>query len=210
MRAKIVAEKVYILVTVGILAALSPFVLTFRAYAKPVAVPLSLQEAYQVGAAAASQWNLSSRLYEMTSTDQGEDPTVPEIERGLNGRRISWNLDFVIPKTERHLRLEIRGGQVAFKTEVVGPIADSFFEPDEVMAIHVVDQLNTAKRGGLLPGKGWATGYHFRLLKDESAPVLVIRGLDSGTNAAIAAFNTRTEKLILREHKLPNGEWQQY
>ncbi|MCL4488158.1 MAG: hypothetical protein M1570_08515 [Chloroflexi bacterium] len=144
---------------------------------RPAPVPLSLHEAYQTGLKTASRWDSSAKLYELNSTDSGEDPALPEDKRGLGGRRVSWNLDFVVPGTDRHLYLEVRGGQVVNQTALRGPLGDSSFEADEVMGIRADEAVARSKE--LQPGRKWATGYQYRLFKDAADAILVIRGRDS-------------------------------
>ncbi|MBE7467762.1 MAG: hypothetical protein HS114_01300 [Anaerolineales bacterium] len=177
---------------------------------KPTPVPLFLSEAYRLGLDVALNWNSSAKLYAMLSTDQGEDPDVPDVKRGLDGRRISWNLDFVIPETERHLLLEVRSGQVVNQTEVQGPHGDNFFEEKEVMAIQTADNLQIAKQQGLRPGRAWATGYHYRLFKDGKVPILVIRGDDDQGNQAIVSIDLEKKQVAEKQRKASDGSWQNY
>ena len=170
---------------------------------------LSLGEAYNIGLVSAVRWSPSAKLYEILSTDQGEDPVVPDVRRGLDGRRISWNMDFVIPKTEHHLRLEIRNGEVVLQTEVQGSRGDSFLETSEVTNIVIGRMLEAARLGNLQPGKAWATGYHYRLFKEDNVTTLLIRGLDDESNPAIAFFDAKKNALIARQHKLASG-WSSY
>lgn len=175
---------------------------------KLVQIPLSLQDAYQSGLQTALVWDSSARLYGMNSTDAGEDSALSDEKRGLAGRRVSWNLDFVVPDTERHLYLEIRGGQVVNQTALRGPLGDSSFEEDEVMKIRANEVIARTKE--LQPGRGWATGYHYRLLKDSDDAILVIRGRDSQDYDAIVYINAVTNQYIGRQHKVSSRDWQSY
>ncbi len=169
---------------------------------------LTVKEAYVLAQKEAQRWHGEAKLYDLISTDARDNSLASlDIPRGLGGRRANWNVFFVQPGTDKRLLVSIVNGQVAGIEELDDPIRLPFFENTNELGIDsdqawrfVTSQL------GLKPHDGWASGYHYRLRKrEDSVPILSIRGADIKNAPALVALNARTGEFIARVHKVASG-----
>jgi hypothetical protein len=121
---------------------------------------VSMTEAYNIAKPRALDWNPKAKLYHMISVDPVENK---DNQAGLDGKRPMWNLDFVIPGTERHLTVYVTDRAVERVIEGRNPNIWSGY--DQLPAIPMAKVLKMAKEKGLKPGKDvLGQGLHFRLL----------------------------------------------
>jgi hypothetical protein len=139
----------------------------------PPAKTLSLAEAYNLAKPRALTWDSRARLYEMHSADSKD---VIDSNQGLDGRRASWYVDFVIPDTTRHFFVFVSNGEVAAEREAQNPTLWTPFE--ELPAIAVADIMATARANGVQRGTSKGFGYHFRLHKHDNKPTFAVLGQD--------------------------------
>jgi len=138
---------------------------------------VSMTEAYTLAEPHALSWDSQAKLYWINSVDQINNTSS---EHGLNGTRSKWNVEFVVPGTDRHFTVVIFDGRVAASTEFANA---TMWEPfDEFPALPVGEILKTAKSLGLEPGTNFAFGYHFKLHKRDGSPTLEVIGKDKGSS----------------------------
>jgi hypothetical protein len=128
---------------------------------------------------------------------------VKKIIDGNNGKRRYWNLDFMDPKTGKHMGMTIHDGKIINKRysqesgDILNIPNNSFDTPKALKIATSQFKLN--------PGKGWAGGYHFGIEKFENNTVLSVLGRDSNGNFAKVYFNINTGKVVNAERKKSIG-----
>lgn len=147
-----------VLVVLAIAIAAVTLPRTMSATAAPVK-PLhtSMLHAYEVARETALDWDSSARLYGMNSVDTSD----ADATHGLDGSRRLWNVEFVIPGTERHLNVLVDDGVVSNSTEFRNPT----FGPglDNLPDLRMGEIMKDIQGQGLRPGTSIAMGFHFRL-----------------------------------------------
>ncbi|CAH1059729.1 hypothetical protein PAECIP111894_05941 [Paenibacillus pseudetheri] len=161
---------------------------------------LTMKEAIIQGLSAAKKWNKKASLVSVTSVDEKKGGS-----RGDTGRRYSWTLTFMVPKTDEHLLVGLSNGVITETRQLKGPKNIETFDIKEI----VYDSpaiVEAAKHNYLLqPGEDWATGYHFTYGIVDSVPIITVFGIDNNKLFAKISFNAlngfETEAL----HKVPHG-----
>lgn len=153
---------------------------------------LTLKEAYQLGLKKAKQWNANATLVDMTSVDDAK-----KNSNGENGRRSAWNLVFHEPRTNHSLIVGI------YKDKIVNfiPISEEVSEDRLIYAqewkVDSVDLVRKAKeQHQLQPGKDWANGYHFNLVKSEQRLFLAVVGLSKENKFTHIYFDPTTGNFL--------------
>lgn len=130
---------------------------------QPRSSSIDLLDAYEIANTEAVKWDASAKPYFITSVD---DSVKSYFTKGADGTRNYWNFDFVVENTNRHFIITIYNKTVVNKIE-----AESAVNPDYIfsladLCISTSDAATIARNNyGLLPGIGWAQGYHFVLEK---------------------------------------------
>lgn len=153
--------------------------------------PTSMYDAYHLAKPKADEWEPNAKLYWINSVDSA---TRGMSSQGSDGRRSRWNVEFVMPGTDRHLNVLVVDGAVLHVQEFMNPIDWPPFE--EFPTLDMGQVVSQAKSAGLKLGSGMALGYHFRLHYLEGQPAITIRGeTDDGTPREIH-FNLLTGQEI--------------
>jgi hypothetical protein len=150
---------------------------------------VTIAEAYHIAKPAAIRWNPDARLYHIISAD-----TVGNTDhhQGTDGRRRLWNLDFVIPGTERHLTVYVYRRRVQRTEEFRNP--NRWAGYDDLPAIPIDKVLSRANQVGLQPAGAVAFGIHFRLLyvSKQRGVELWVYGQSRKGGRNVLRFNPRT------------------
>jgi hypothetical protein len=120
--------------------------------------PVPIEVAVRTAAVRAFQWNSRAQLLFATSQDAFSETDSDDL--GLDGKRRAWAVQFKDPETIRTIFIELRDGKI-HRFRHSGNIDP---RPGiDVSSLNVDGKglSAAARRFGLLPGKGWAIGYHF-------------------------------------------------
>lgn len=137
---------------------------------------LSMADAYALAKPEALSWDSRAKLYWMNSVDVAHDVSS---EQGRDGTRRKWNVEFVVPSTERHFTVVIYDGQIAKVTAFTNATLWQHF--DDLPAIPMGEVLETVLTMGLEPGTNVAFGYHFKLHQRGGRPTLEVVGAEKGS-----------------------------
>lgn len=155
---------------------------------------IDLTEAYKIASIEAKQWSSQAEPYFISSVD---DPIKSEGIKGENGRRNYWNFDFVVRDTNKHLIISVQDKTIVSKTEAESNVNNDHIIDIREIRISSADAVDIAKENyGLLPGIGWAEGYHFVLENSGSAPVLSVVGRNEKGLMSRVFFNAKTGEVI--------------
>lgn len=151
-----------------------------RAQAAPPDKWVSIVDAYNTAKSEAQTWDSTARLYQINSVDTSD----ANPNHGSDGSRARWNVEFVVPNTERHLNVVVDRGQVADVVEFRNPtLWDGF---TDISTIRTGEVLRVAKQKGLQPSRNLGLGYHFRLHYYNGQPTISVLGeLPDGERARL-------------------------
>jgi hypothetical protein len=145
-----------------------------------------------LGLKRALAWDKKAALIELTSVD-----IEPRGSLGEGGKRSPWNLIFGVPETNQVLLVSIRDSKITnVITSQQTVTREEAINSQEVIA-DSTDVIEVArKRFGLKPGKNWAKGYHFLLLKSEGHVFLGVVGLNPEGKFTKIWFDAKTGKYL--------------
>jgi hypothetical protein len=160
-------------------------------------IELTLKEAIEVAHKEAIKWNKDAMLFNGLSVDRDE------TQKGMDGRRKHWNIQFGIPGKIDWYLVTIRNGKVDERVH----LPDELDKMSEEYFIHDVNEFNhdtpeLIQKGQqiteIYPGDVFAKGYHFGFTKDpqKNIPLVMVIGWDkTRENMIYLMFNAKTGKL---------------
>lgn len=174
----------------------------------------SMKEAYHIAYKAIIKENPNVLLYSMVSTDSIDNPE--DTTAGKLGLRKYWNLVFAVPDTTDYWIVMIRNKNIKDIIKVMGSSLDKTDFIDNMDSlINSNEALLIAKdEYKLLPGEGWAIGYHFLLGKTSEMNTIAVFGRDHSKNFASVSINAKTKEIIGAIHKVTHDgvtyNWEQF
>ncbi|MCM3290395.1 hypothetical protein M3661_09665 [Paenibacillus sp. MER 180] len=152
---------------------------------------LSLIDALHVGMVAAKKWNPEAVLLYVTSVDDGLGKTS-----GQEGTRSRWNLQVGAPANKRAV-IAIRDGKVDKVIPGIGNYNSEWMvSTDKVKIDSTVAVLKSIRSRHLLPGDGWANGYHFILQAGEGLTTILVIGRDDQDQLQQIEFDAVTGRIL--------------
>jgi hypothetical protein len=151
---------------------------------------LPIENAINVGYDAARIWRNNAQLQYVMSQDTDLD-LAARRPPGLDGRRRAWALQFKDPQTHEFIVIQILDGKVQDIDEA-GTDERPGVDLGKVN-LSGVTIAEKARKMNLLPGKGWAVGYHFILAWDSQfGHYIEVLGLTAQGKEAHLLFDPKT------------------
>ncbi|ERI95436.1 hypothetical protein HMPREF1982_00179 [Clostridiales bacterium oral taxon 876 str. F0540] len=166
--------------------------------------PLTLISAYKTAYHKAIKLDKNAKLITMTSGDNPEESTH---DIGEDGKRRFWTLEFALPSKNEGVIITIRDAKIELVKE---------YRKDNINIKELLDnkEINfdssdvlkkSKKTYNLLPGKGWAIGYHFILQKVNNMPTLSVLGVDLSGYKTNIQYNSLSGEEIVAKHNITDG-----
>lgn len=177
----------------GLLACLTvAFLLQPRSH-DIAAVPI--EQAIHLSDQEAQRWRPGAELQFVTSQDTDMDLQDRRIP-GTDGRRRAWVLQYVDPRDHHAILIQVWDGK-AKRTAHEAQDEGVSLKAHEVRAVGRL-LTKSADKNGLLPGEGWARGYHFRLEYDYTASqhVIAVFGVDRNGERHALTASARTGNIL--------------
>ncbi|MFJ7887058.1 hypothetical protein ACIQYL_03100 [Lysinibacillus xylanilyticus] len=161
---------------------------------------LTIKQAVELANPSALKWNKNAQLLQAINIDIDK----PGKLIGSNGKRKNWNISFGVPNTNKYFLVTIHDGKIDQTSDVTGdgssPYPKKEFIQMNDMKYDSPELLQKAlKMGSIYPGKDWAKGYNFMLIKDteRNVPLLLVIGWNRDqTKMEAAGFNASTGEYI--------------
>jgi len=161
---------------------------------------LTIKQAIELANRSALKWNKNAQLLQAINIDIDK----PGKLIGSNGKRKHWNISFGVPDTNKYFLVTIHDGKIDQTSDVTGdgssPYPKKEFIQMNDMKYDSPELLQKAlKMGSIFPGKDWAKGYNFMLIKDteRNVPLLLVIGWNRDqTKMEAAGFNASTGEYI--------------
>lgn len=162
---------------------------------------LSIKQAIELAYPSALEWDENAQLLSAINIDL-EDRFEKSI--GSNGKRKYWNISFGVPDTSKYFLVTIYKGKIKDTNDLTNP-EDSPYPKKEFIQMKDVKYdspkllKKALKMGNVYPGKDWAKGYNFFLIKDTERNInlLLVIGWNSDQKEMKAAgFNASTGEYI--------------
>ena len=162
---------------------------------------LSINQAIELAYPSALKWDVNAELLHAVNIDL-EDKAVKSI--GSNGKRKYWNIAFGVPDTNKFFLVTIYKAKIE-DTNDLTKHGDSPYPKKEFIQMKDIkydspELLKKAlKMGSIYPGKDWAKGYNFMLIKDtvKNINLILVIGWNSNqTEMKAAGFNASTGEHI--------------
>ena len=162
---------------------------------------LSIKQAIELAYPAALEWDKNAQLLDAINIDL-DDKAEKSI--GINGKRKYWNINFGVPDTHKNFLVTIYKGEIEEKKDLTvdgnSPYPKKDFIALEDIKYDSPELLKKAlKMGNVYPGKDWAKGYNFMLIKNRETNIimmLVVGWNSDGTEMKAAGFNVSTGEYI--------------
>ncbi|WP_431028392.1 hypothetical protein [Lysinibacillus sp. LZ02] len=161
---------------------------------------LSIKQAIELAYPPALKWNENAQLLQAINIDLDQ----PGKSIGSNGKRKYWNILFGVPDTNKAFLVTIHEGKIDHTSDLTrngsSPYPKKEFIQMEDIKYDSPELLEKAlKIGGIYPGKDWAKGYDFMLIKDaeRNMDLIIVIGWNSDqTEMKAAGFNATTGEYI--------------
>lgn len=151
---------------------------------------LSILEAIKLAYPAALEWDANAQLLDAINIDL-DDKAEKSI--GSNGKRKYWNIMFGVPDTHKNFLVTIYKGEFEGKKDLTvdgtSPYPKKDFIALEDIKYDSPELLKKAlKIGNIDPGKDWAKGYNFMLIKDPETNItlLIVIGWNKELDSMVA------------------------
>lgn len=161
---------------------------------------LSLKQAIELAYPSALKWNKNAQLLQAINIDKDN----PGKLIGSNGKRKYWNIDFVVPDTNKIFLVTIYDGKIVQAQDVTRE-GTSPYPKEEFIRLEDINydspQLlkKALESGNIYPSKDWAKGYNFMLKKDTemNIPLMLVIGWNKEqTKMKAAGFHVTTGEYI--------------
>ncbi len=161
---------------------------------------LTIKQAIELANRSALKWNKNAQLLHAINIDIDK----PGKLIGSNGKRKHWNISFGVPDTNKYFLVTIHDGKIDQTSDVTGD-GSSPYPKKEFIQMNDMKYDSPAllqkalKMGSIFPGKDWAKGYNFMLIKDteRNVPLLLVIGWNRDqTKMEAAGFNASTGEYI--------------
>lgn len=161
---------------------------------------LSIKQAIELANPSALKWNENAQLIDAINIDLDK----PGKSIGSNGKRKHWNILFGVPETNKAFLVTIHDGKIDYTNDLTRDGTSSYPKKEFIQTNDIKydspELLQKAlKMGNIYPGKDWAKGYNFMLIKDteRNVPLLLVIGWNSDqTKMEAAGFNASTGEYI--------------
>ena len=162
---------------------------------------LSIKQAIELAYPSALEWDENAQLLQAINIDL-EDKAEKSI--GSNGKRKYWNISFGVPDANKYFLVTIYKGKIEDINDLTNH-GDSPYPKKEFIALEDINYdspellKKALKMGSVYPGKDWAKGYNFFLIKDtvRNINLLLVIGWNSEqTKMKNAGFNASTGEYI--------------
>ncbi|GEN85937.1 hypothetical protein [Oceanobacillus sojae] len=162
---------------------------------------LTIKQAIKLAYPSALKWDKNALLLRAVDIDLDEKSN--EVI-GRNGKRKHWNIAFGVPDTNKFFLVTIHNGKIDAINDLTNQGDTPYFKKEftQIDDIHYdsPELLKKAlKTGRLYPGKDWAKGYNFILLKDieKNISFISVVGWNRGqTQMREVSFNVETGEYI--------------
>lgn len=155
---------------------------------------VDLFDAYQIASAEAIKWDKAALPYFIASVDDSIDNG---FVKGEDGKRHYWNFDFVVENLNKHLIITLHDKAIVNIIEAESCVNNDCIIDIEKLNISTSEAVRIAKEThGLLPGTGWAQGYHFVIENEGMVLVLAVVGLNESGEMSRVFFNAETGAVI--------------
>ncbi|MGE7926737.1 hypothetical protein [Lysinibacillus xylanilyticus] len=161
---------------------------------------LTIKQAIELANPSALKWNKNAQLLQAINIDLDK----PRKSIGSNGKRKYWNISFGVPDTNMYFLVTIHEGKIDHTSDLGGD-GSSPYPKKEFIQVNDIkyDSPELLKKalnmGSIFPGKDWAKGYNFMLIKDteRNVPLLLVIGWNRDqTKMEAAGFNASTGEYI--------------
>jgi hypothetical protein len=161
---------------------------------------LSLKQAIELAFPSALKWNKNAQLHDAINIDLDK----PGKLIGSNGKRKYWNVAFGVPDTNKFFLVTIHEGKIDQVKDLTHK-GDSPYPKNEFIQMEDIrcDSPELLKRalkiGGIYPGKDWAKGYNFWIIKDKktnTSLILVIGWNSKNKQMKAIGFNATTGEYV--------------
>jgi hypothetical protein len=161
---------------------------------------LSLKQAIELAYPSALKWNKNAQLLQAINIDKDN----PGKLIGSNGKRKYWNIDFVVPDTNKIFLVTIYDGKIVQAQDVTREGASPYPKEESIILEDInYDSPQLLKKalesGNIYPSKDWAKGYNFMLKKDTemNIPLMLVIGWNKEqTKMKAAGFHVTTGEYI--------------
>lgn len=161
---------------------------------------LTIKQAIELANPSALKWNKNAQLLQAINIDLDKSGKLI----GSNGKRKHWNISFGVPDTNMYFLVTIHDGKIDQTSDVTGDDSSPYPKKEFIqmndMKYDSPELLQKAlKMGSIFPGKDWAKGYNFMLIKDteRNVPILLVIGWNRDqTKMEAAGFNASTGEYI--------------
>ncbi|MBK3493914.1 hypothetical protein JFL43_03380 [Viridibacillus sp. YIM B01967] len=169
---------------------------------------LTLNEAISIGLSHVKKKEMKNSVFNLFDATSVDDQNSRR-EEGKDGKRHKWNITLVNSKNGHAYYITIENGKVKKSDfdEAIKLPKDLLIDIEN-LNFDSFDAVEVAKEKlGLLPGEGFAIGYHFVVSKNEkNKPVLSVFGTDKQDGyISKVHFNAIDGNLLAVEKKVPNG-----
>lgn len=161
---------------------------------------LSIKQAVELAFPQAFKWNTEAQLLHAVNIDL--DKHAKSI--GSSGKRKYWNIAFGVPETNKFFLVTIYEGKIKSENDLT-VINSSPYPKNEFIKLEGIkhdspELLKRALKMNIIyPGKDWAKGYNFMLIKDKvrNINLLLVIGWNSDqTEMKAMGFNVSTGEYI--------------
>lgn len=162
---------------------------------------LSIKQAIKLAYPSALEWDEKAQLLQAINIDL-EDKAEKSI--GRNGKRKYWNIAFGVPDTNKYFMVLIYKGKIQEEKDLTGHgdsprVKNEFIKMKDIKYDSPELLKKALKMGSIYPGRDWAKGYSFFLIKDTVRNInliLVIGWNSDQTEMKNAGFNASTGEYV--------------
>lgn len=156
---------------------------------------LTILEAIKLAYPSALKWNKDAQLLQGVNIDRDKSGELI----GSNGKRKYWNIDFVVPDTNKLFLVTIHEGKIV-EAKDVGREGDTPYSKEELINLEDInyDSPQLLKKaielGDIHSGKDWAKGYNFIVRKDPETklPLILVIGWNVDNEKMVAVYFNAT------------------
>lgn len=201
MKKDVKKYRIIISITLIVIMAISVIAILSNSKSNP---SLTFREAYMIAREEAVLWNDSCQLLFATSVDLSSDY---EYDINHDGKRVGWNFSFTVPESQQQYIVEIKYKKIYSSKEILGAKHKKaeLIENSDIVLDSDTLLRDTMDAESINPGKDWAIGYHFQVMKIANIPTINLICLTLDGAQQKKYYNLRNGDYLYREVKELTG-----
>ena len=147
------------------------------------------------------KWDKDAQVLQAINIDLDK----PGKSIGSNGERKNWNIDFGVLETDKDFLVTIPEGEIVSTKDIGGKGGNSIRRTYKYLRDINYDSPQLLKKalelGNIHPGKDWAKGYNFMMIKDPETKItlILVIGWDADQKKMVAVyFNATNGELLVK------------